>query len=100
MSRVILREGFGQNEFAKNRLNTRMRGCFEVIERTDEHVQQMVEKIKKKLNMATSAAIKSNHYKKEHYEDIKEIYDMIMDRSTFSISEMEAIVSELGRIKK
>ena len=69
-------------------------------ERTDETVQKMVDEIKEKLNMATGAAIKSDYFNKEHYEQIKEIYDMIKGRPTFSISEMEAIVSELGRIKK
>lgn len=67
---------------------------------TDESVQEMVEEIKQKLNMATGAAVRPDHFNKSHYEPIKEIHDMIMGRPTFSISEMEAIVSELGNIRK
>ncbi len=70
-----------------------------MTERTNESVQQMVDNIKKKLNMATGAAIRPDHFSSEHYDEIKDIHDMIIDRTSFSISEIEAIVSELGRIR-
>lgn len=68
--------------------------------KSNESVQFMVDEIKTKLRMATGAAIKPDHFNESHYEDIKDMYDMIHGKERFSISEMEAIVSELGRLRK
>jgi uncharacterized protein YfkK (UPF0435 family) len=68
--------------------------------KSDENVQYMIEEIKKKLKMATGAAIKPTHFGEDQYEDIRDIYELIMNKNNISISEMEAIVSELGRLKR
>lgn len=68
-------------------------------QRTDEHVRQMIEQIKVKLKMATGAALKTEHYHAEHYDDVKDIYDLVQSKDSFSINEMEAIVSELGKLR-
>lgn len=68
--------------------------------KSDEAVQYMLEEIKNRLKMATMAAIKPDHFNAEHYEDIRDLYDMIISKSNYSILEMEAIVDELGRMKK
>lgn len=72
----------------------------DLSQKSSENVQFMVEEIKKKLKMATGAAIKPTHFNEEQFEDIKDIYEMIMNKSNISISEMEAIVSELGKLRK
>lgn len=72
----------------------------DLTQKTDENVQFMVEEIKKKLKMATGAAIKPTHFSEDQYEDIKDIYELIMNKNNISISEMEAIVSELGKLKR
>jgi uncharacterized protein YfkK (UPF0435 family) len=65
-----------------------------------ENAEFMVEEIKKKLRVATGAAIKSTHFNEEQFEELKDIYDMVMSKERFSISEIEAIVSELGKLRK
>jgi len=45
-------------------------------------------------------AIKSTHFDGEMYEELKEIYDMIMRKNTFSPNEMQAIAEELGNLRK
>lgn len=67
---------------------------------TPENAEYMVEEIKKRLRVATGAAIKATHINEEVYEDLKDIYDMVISKERFSISEIEAIVSELGRLRK
>ena len=67
---------------------------------TQENVEYMVDAIKKKLKMATGAAIKPSHFNVDQYEDIKDMYDMIINKPHFSIAEMEAIVQELGQMRK
>lgn len=64
------------------------------------NVTFMVDAIKSKLKMATAAAMQPDHFDLERYEDIKEIYDIIAGKSNFSISEVEALVSELGQLRK
>ena len=69
-------------------------------ERTQANVDMMIETIKEKLKMASAAAMQSSAFSVDQYEDIKDIYDIIMSKSTFSISEVEAIVCELGRLRR
>lgn len=72
----------------------------DITQKTDESVHFMVESIKTKLRMATGDAIKPHHFTIEHYEDIKDIYEIVDSKDRFSIMEMEAIVSELGRLTR
>ncbi|CAM3380700.1 DUF1128 domain-containing protein [Marinicrinis lubricantis] len=69
-------------------------------QKSTEHAHYMIEEIKKKLKVVSLAAIKPSHFDEEQYDDLKDIYDMVSSKSNFSISEMEAIVSELGRLRK
>ena len=72
----------------------------DITVKNDATVQFMLEEIKNRLKMATMAAIKPDHFNEEHYEDVRDLYEFVITKSTFSITEMEAIVDELGRIKK
>lgn len=67
---------------------------------SEANLEYMIEEIKKKLKMAAVSAIKPGHFAMEQYEDIYDIYDVIMGKATFSISEMEALVTELGKLRK
>ena len=67
---------------------------------TPENINYMVSQIKEKLRMVNVDAVKSEHFNQEQYEDLRDIYDMVMKRETFSPSEMQAIASELGSLRK
>jgi len=67
---------------------------------TPENIDYMVNQIKEKLRMVNVDAVKSEHFNHEQYEDLRDIYDMVMKRETFSPSEMQAIASELGSLRK
>lgn len=66
---------------------------------TQENVEFMIDTIKTKLKMASAAAMQASHFNIERYEDIKELYDIVSAKDKFSISEVEAIVSELGSLR-
>jgi uncharacterized protein YfkK (UPF0435 family) len=68
-------------------------------EPTQQNVEYMIEAIKTKLRMATGAAMQASSFSVGRYEDIKDIYDMISSKDRFSISEVEALVSELGKLR-
>lgn len=69
-------------------------------EKTQTDVDMMIETIKEKLKMASAAAMQSSAFSVDQYENIKDIYDIVVSKPTFSISEMEAIVCELGRLRR
>ncbi|MHA6480605.1 DUF1128 domain-containing protein [Paenibacillus sp. strain BS8-2] len=67
---------------------------------TQENLEFMIETIKTKLRMASGAAMQASSFSLDLYEDIKDIYDLIVSKDKFSISEVEALVSELGKLRK
>ncbi|ALS26530.1 DUF1128 domain-containing protein [Paenibacillus cisolokensis] len=66
---------------------------------TRENVDFMIEAIKSKLKMATAAAMQPEHFDLGKYEDIRDLYDIVASKSNFSIREVEALVSELGKLR-
>lgn len=67
---------------------------------TQENVVFIIEQMKEKLRMVNVDAMRSEHFTEEHYEDLLYLYEMVMKRDTFSPSEMQAIVTELGAFRK
>jgi uncharacterized protein YfkK (UPF0435 family) len=74
--------------------------CVNLSQKSVENVEFMIEKIKEKLKVMNFGAIKPSHFDEEMYEELKEIYDLVMKKESFSISEMQAIVEELGSLRK
>lgn len=68
--------------------------------KTTENVNYMIEKIKEKLKVLNIGAIKSSHFNEELYDDIRDIYELVMKRESFSPNEMQAIAEELGSLRK
>lgn len=69
-------------------------------EQSQQQVEMMIEVIKDRLKMATAQAMQASAFSVEQYEDIKDIYELVISKSNYSISEMEAIVSELGKLRR
>ncbi|WP_420794129.1 DUF1128 domain-containing protein [Paenibacillus qinlingensis] len=67
---------------------------------SEANVEFMFEGITRKLRMATGGSIKASNVKEEKYEDLKDLYDMVTSKDRFSISEIDAITTELGKIRK
>jgi uncharacterized protein YfkK (UPF0435 family) len=65
-----------------------------------ENVEYMIEKVKEKLKVMNLGAIKPSHFDENMYEELKEIYDLVMKKDNFSPNEMQALVEELGNLKK
>jgi uncharacterized protein YfkK (UPF0435 family) len=72
----------------------------DLTQKSVENVEYMIEKIKEKLKVLNFGAIKPSHFDEEMYEELKDIYDLVMKKPTFSPNEMQAIVEELGSLKK
>jgi len=65
-----------------------------------ENVEYMIEQIKEKLRMVNVDAMRSDSFNESQYEDLHYLYEMVMKRDSFSPSEMQAIVAELGALRK
>ncbi|ADU30789.1 DUF1128 domain-containing protein [Evansella cellulosilytica] len=68
-------------------------------EHTRENLSAMIEEIKKKLQIVNAGAMKAEHYSLDRFSDVEELYEMVMKKSNFSVSEMDAIVTELGNLR-
>lgn len=66
---------------------------------SQSNMEYMIEAIKTKLRMAAGSAMQASSFDAGKYEDLKDIYDMVVSKDRFSISEVEAIVSELGKLR-
>ncbi|WP_379131366.1 DUF1128 domain-containing protein [Paenibacillus sp. sgz500958] len=67
---------------------------------SQENVEYMIEGIKNKLKMASAAAMQASAFSVDQYEDILDIYEVTMNGGNLSISQVEAIVSELGHLRR
>jgi uncharacterized protein YfkK (UPF0435 family) len=65
-----------------------------------ENIQYMVDEITKKLRMVNTGAISPEHFIDSSYEDLKDIYELVARKNAFSPNEMQAIVEELGNLRK
>jgi uncharacterized protein YfkK (UPF0435 family) len=69
-------------------------------QKSTENVEYMIEQIKEKLKVLNLGAIKPSHFDEEMYEELKEIYEMVLRKNSFSPNEMQALVEELGSLRK
>ncbi|WP_078382135.1 DUF1128 domain-containing protein [Sutcliffiella halmapala] len=69
-------------------------------EKSTENVEYMIEEIKGKLKVLNLGAIKPSHFDEEMYEELKDIYDLVMRKPSFSPNEMQALAEELGNLRK
>jgi uncharacterized protein YfkK (UPF0435 family) len=67
--------------------------------KTTDHLKYMIEAIIAKLKMASAAAMRPEAFSLDSYDDVRDIYELVMSKDRFSINEMEAIVSELGQLR-
>ena len=72
----------------------------DLTQKSQENVEYMIEAIKTKLKMATGAAMNASAFNTDQYEDIWDIYDLVMSKERLSISEVEAVAQELGNLRK
>lgn len=70
-----------------------------VDEATKENLTYMFEKLQTRLQVVNPAILDATGYSLHDYNDIKEIYEYVIENQNISVKEMDAIVSELGKIK-
>ncbi|MEZ0118877.1 UNVERIFIED_ORG: uncharacterized protein YfkK (UPF0435 family) [Heyndrickxia coagulans] len=72
----------------------------DLSEKSTQNMTYMVQAITAKLKMVNTAALQSSQFSLDRYDDLFDLYEMVMKKNTFSPNEMQAIVEELGSLKK
>ena len=72
----------------------------DLSKKSPENIEHIISSIQEKLQMINAAAMRPESFTDSSYEDLVEIYDMVMSKERFSPREMQAIVEELGNLKK
>ena len=68
--------------------------------KSTEIIKFMINAIQEKLQMINSSALRADSFPDSSYDDLVEIYEMVMSKNRFSPSEMQAIVEEIGNLRK
>lgn len=68
--------------------------------KSKENMVYMVDKISEKLNFINTGIMKASQFDEEKYEELFDIYQLVIKRDRFSPNERQAIVEELGSLRK
>ena len=72
----------------------------DLSQNTTENIEFMVTAIKEKLRMVNAGAVKPEDFNEEMYEDLHDLYVMVNRKDQFSPSEMNAIIEEMGNLRR
>ncbi|HET7657854.1 MAG TPA: DUF1128 domain-containing protein [Bacillales bacterium] len=68
-------------------------------EKNRENVDYMITEIKNKLQFVNPDVVRTDSFGTDKYDDLKDIYDWVMAKPAMSVSEMQAILSELKNLR-
>jgi len=71
-----------------------------LAQKSAENIEYMVKKIFAKLKVLNAGVLKPADFHEDRYEELKEIYEMVMKKNSFSPHEMQAIIEELGSLRQ
>lgn len=69
-------------------------------EANQSNLAYLLEKIGQKLDVANTSLLDPEDYNINKYQELKWLYDYVIDKSVISISEKEAFIEELAVIRK
>ncbi|TDQ42392.1 DUF1128 family protein [Aureibacillus halotolerans] len=67
---------------------------------TEEHLSYMLDSIANKLQVVNRRVFEPTYYDLTHYENVKDVYDMLNRNANVSLSEREAILEALRACRK
>ncbi|GIN57928.1 DUF1128 domain-containing protein [Lederbergia ruris] len=72
----------------------------DLTQNTPENIEYMVDQIVTKIKMVNASAIQYTDMGSEEFEELRDIYEMVLRKNNFSPREMQALAEELGRLRK
>lgn len=65
-----------------------------------ENIEYIFDYMKTKLQVVNTAAVSAKSFDTDQYEELLDLYEFLTMKESFSMSEMQSIVSELGKLRK
>ncbi|MEB8127942.1 DUF1128 domain-containing protein [Staphylococcus succinus] len=62
--------------------------------------EKMIEEIRQRLNLVNQSLINPENYKSADEQEVREIYEYVTSKASFTPSEASAIADALGQIRK
>lgn len=72
----------------------------ELDQTSRENIEYIIEYIKKKLQVVNTAAISAKSFNTDQYEDLLDLYDFLAKKERYTMSEIESVIDELGKLRK
>lgn len=69
-------------------------------EATNENLRYIIDELAVQLQVVNRGLMDPEDYDLQYYDQIKEMYDMAQMKGQLSVSEIQAIVGELGKFRK
>lgn len=70
-----------------------------LAEKSQENIEWMITEMKEKLQLVNRDVLRSENYSTQTYDELRDIYEWVMSKSSISVSEMQAILGELGNLR-
>ncbi|WP_018922584.1 DUF1128 domain-containing protein [Salsuginibacillus kocurii] len=67
--------------------------------KSEENLAYMLDGIRDKLQLVNAQALNPEGFELSRYEEVKDLYELIISKDNISVSEMEAIVAEIASLK-
>ncbi|WP_199197988.1 DUF1128 family protein [Staphylococcus succinus] len=67
---------------------------------TANNNEKMIEEIRQRLNLVNQSLINPENYKSADEQEVREIYEYVTSKASFTPSEASAIADALGQIRK
>lgn len=77
-----------------------VKGREELQEASRENIEYIFEYMKSKLQVVNTAAVSAKSFDTDQYDELLDLYEFLTMKDAFSMSEMQSIVSELGKLRK
>lgn len=69
-------------------------------EATNENLTYILKEMASKLRVVNESIMNPDDYKLEKYDDLKALYDVLIQKGQLSVSETQAFIQELSSIRK
>ncbi|MFC0524108.1 DUF1128 domain-containing protein [Pontibacillus salicampi] len=67
---------------------------------TTDNLHFMINQLAEQLQVVNRGLMDPEDYDMDQYDNIKEVYDMVQMKGQLSVSEIQAVVGELGKFRK
>ncbi len=68
--------------------------------KSHENMAYMLEQMQKQMQVVNTGVMRSEDFDVDQYEDLKDLYEFVMKKDHFSVSETEGIIQELSELRK